>query len=91
MTQEAANAILQDYAEHMALSAEQTEPCEDAKVRKIYQVCWEYYDAPDSEILKTFSSKAKAEAYRDAYKQSKEWKDNGRGSACIVINEHEVE
>lgn len=58
---------------------------------KIYQVCREYYDMPDSEIIKTFSSRKKAKAFRKEYLESKEWNENHDNTECVVINEYEVE
>lgn len=58
---------------------------------KIYQVCREYYDMPESEIIKTFSSRKKAETFKKEYLKSKEWNENHNGTECVVINVYEVE
>ena len=57
---------------------------------KIYQVCREYYDCPESAIIKTFSSKKKAEIFKNEYLKSPEWENNHGSTECVVINEHEV-
>ena len=57
---------------------------------KIYQVCREYYDWPDSTIIKTFSSEKKAEIFIKEYKEPPKWKDNHDNNECMVINEYEV-
>lgn len=57
---------------------------------KIYQVCKEYYDMPDSTIIKTFSSRKKAEKFKKELK-SKKWYENRNDTECIVINVYEVE
>lgn len=57
---------------------------------KIYQVCKEYYDYPGSEILKTFSSKQKANDYIKEYKKSDEWK-NATCDECLCIHEYSIE
>lgn len=57
---------------------------------KIYQVCREYYDCPDSTIIETFSSKEKAEIFRSEYLKSQKWKNNHNHTECVVINEYEV-
>ena len=57
---------------------------------KIYQVCREYYDLPDSKIIKTFSSRKKAKEFKDEYLKSKEWEDNHDNTECVVINVYEV-
>ena len=57
---------------------------------KIYQVCRECYDTPDSEIIKTFSSRKKAKAFREEYLKSEKWKENHYNTECVVINVYEV-
>ena len=61
-----------------------------ATKRKIYQVCKEYYDYPGSSIIKTFSSKKKAEEFAKEYRKSDEWKQSRSDTECIAINEYEV-
>lgn len=58
---------------------------------KVYQVCREYYDMPESEIIKTFSSRKKAETFLKEYLKSKEWKENHNDTELVIINIHEVE
>lgn len=58
--------------------------------RKIYQVCREYYDYYGSTIIKTFSSKKKAEEFAEEYRKSDEWKQSRSDTECIAINEYEV-
>ena len=58
---------------------------------KIYQVCREYYDMPDCTIIKSFSSRKKAKAFKDEYVKSKKWTENHNDTECVVINEHKVE
>jgi len=57
---------------------------------KIYQVCREYYDMPESEIIKTFSSRKKAEKFLKEYLKSKEWNENHGDTELVIINIHEV-
>ena len=61
------------------------------KNRKIYHVVLEYYDMPTemSGILKTFSSRKKAEDYRDEYRRAHDISQSGYD--CISIEEYEIE
>ena len=58
--------------------------------RKIYQVCREYYDYPESRIIETFSSRKKAEEFAEEYEKSDRWKQSRSDTECIAINEYEV-
>ena len=58
--------------------------------RKIYQVCREYYDYPGSSIIKTFSSKKRAEEFAEEYIKSDEWKQSCSDTECIAIHGYEI-
>lgn len=59
--------------------------------RNIYHVVLEYWDMPTemSGILKTFSSRKKAEDFRDEYRRTHDISESGYD--CISIEEYEVE
>lgn len=72
----------------MELSLE-VEAFEKQEITKIYQVCREYYDAPDSEILKTFLHKHDAEIFLEEYKKSENW-ENATCDECLRIKEYDI-
>ena len=57
--------------------------------RKIYQVVLGYYDAPETEVVKTFSSHKKAEKFMEEYRKMRSFRDRRRD--CIYIEDYEVE
>ena len=49
---------------------------EDKYIKHIYQVKYGYVDAPEEEVIKTFSSKEKAEKYKVEVENSDDFKNN---------------